>query len=360
MKVEGRREGRGLSRRLGFTVAAAALLWLCTFLGAFPAGAAEVRNVEIKKAGHRLLFTYDLEGEEREELVSVFVTVGDRTYPAKQLHLEGDLGRVRPGKNRRIAWNVLVDFPQGVYQPVSVEIYSGLPRIVNSIGMTLVLVPAGTATTGSPTDEQGRLTDEMRQRTRLHRPFYLQTTEVTQGQWRRVMGNESAHFRSCGDACPADQVSWTDAQEFIRRLNALEGTENYRLPTETEWEYAARAGTTTAYYWGRSPDCSRANYGNSLWASDCLGVNPGKTKPVCSYRPNAWGLYDMTGNVWEWVESDEAAREGLFHIQRGGAWDSDANACRVAFRAKGLPEARRGHMKLAPGNIGFRVARTVE
>ena len=354
------RNGKWRGGRKGFAITAAALFWFCLLMAALPAGAAEVKNIEIKKVDNRLLFTYDLEGEEQSALVSVFVTVGDRTYPAKHLHLEGDVGRVRLGKNRRVTWYVINDFPQGVYQPVSVEIFSGLPKIVNSLGMTLVLVPAGTATTGSPADEQGRLTDEMQQRTRLHRPFYLQTTEVTQEQWRRVMGNNPAHFRACGDTCPADQVSWPEAQEFIRRLNALEGTKNYRLPTETEWEYAARAGSATAYYWGRSSDCSRANYGQSLWASDCLGINPGKTKPVGSYRPNAWGLYDLTGNVWEWVDSDEAAREGLFRIQRGGAWDSDAKTCRIAFRAKGLPEARRGHMKLAPGNIGFRVARTVE
>jgi len=337
-----------------------AALWFCLVIAALPAAAAEVKNVAISKVENRLLFSYDLEGEENEASVSVFVTVGDKTYPARQLHLEGDLGRVRPGRNRRVIWHVLHDFPQGVYQPVSVEIFSGLPKIVNTIGMTLALIPAGTATLGSPVDEQGRQTDEMQQRAAVGRSFYLQTTEVTQEQWRRVMGANPSHFRSCGDNCPVDQVSWDEVREFIRRLNAREGTKNYRLPTETEWEYAARSGTATAYSWGPAPDCSRANFGNSLWGSECLGVNPGKTRPVGSFRPNAWGLYDMTGNVWEWVDSDDAVRAGLFRIQRGGAWDSDAQACRIAFRAKGLPDAKRGHLKLNPGNLGFRVARTAE
>ena len=350
-------DGRRAFRR-AFMSAAALLCWLMSSM--LPAAAAEVKNVEIQKVENRLMFTYDLEGEEKDATVSVFVTVGDKTYPARQLHLEGDLGKVRIGRNRRVIWYVLNDFPQGVYQPVSVEIISGLPKIVNSLGMTLALIPAGTVTLGSPIDEQGRQTDEMQQRAAVNRPFYLQTTEVTQEQWRRVMGANPAHFNRCGDNCPVDQVSWHEVQEFLRRLNALEGTRSYRLPTETEWEYAARAGTATTYYWGNAADCSRANFGNSLWGSECLGVNPGKTRPVGSYRPNAWGLYDMTGNVWEWVDSPEAVREGLFRIQRGGAWDSDAKTCRLAFRAKALPEARRGHLKLNAGNLGFRVARTAE
>ncbi len=347
-----------------------------------PLEAAEVKNIVIQKVENRLLFTYDLEGEESTALVSVYVTVGDKTYPAKSLHLEGDLGKVRPGRNRRVVWSVLSDFPKGVYQEVSVEISAGMPGMVNNIGMSFVLLPAGSVVMGSPADEPGRNTDEMQERVIISRAFYLQTTEVTQGQWQRVMGTNPSHFRACGEDCPVEQITWHDAQAFIGKLNALEGTNRYRLPTEGEWEYAARAGTVTAYYWGNRPDCSRANYGNSLWGSECKGANPGKTLKVGSFRSNPWGLYDMAGNVWEWVDNwygpynsrqtvhPAGSRSGVFRIQRGGAWDSDAAACRTALRVKALPDVNLGHLKLTAGNLGhlkltagnlgFRVARTAE
>jgi len=347
------------------------MLALMLYARVLPLEAAEVKNIVIQKVESRLLFTYDLEGEESTALVSVYVTVGDKTYPAKSLHLEGDLGKVRPGRNRRVVWSVLSDFPGGVYQAVSVEISAGMPSIINNIGMTFVLLPAGSVLMGSPADEPGRNTDEMQERVTI-RAFYLQTTEVTQGQWKRVMGTNPSRFSDCGEDCPVEQVTWYDAQAFIRKLNALEGTNRYRLPTEGEWEYGARAGTATAYYWGNGPDCSRANYGNSLWGSECKGVNPGKTLKVGSFRPNAWGLYDMTGNVWEWVDNwygpynsiritDPAvSRSGVFRVQRGGSWDSDAAACRTALRVKALPDVRLGHLKLNAGNLGFRLARTAE
>jgi len=337
-----------------------------------PLEAAEVKNIVIQKVENRLLFTYDLEGEEDVAIVSVYVTVGDKTYPAKSLRLEGDLGKVRPGRNRRVVWYVLSDFPGGVYQPVSVEIFTGLQKIINNIGMTFLLLPAGSVVMGSPADEPGRNTDEMQERVTISRAFYLQTTEVTQGQWKRVMGTNPSRFSDCGEDCPVEQVSWYDTQAFIRKLNDLEGTNRYRLPTEAEWEYAARAGTATAYFWGKAPDCSRANYGNSLWGSECKGANPGKTAKVGSFRPNTWGLYDMVGNVWEWVDNwygpynssqitnPDVPRSGVFQVQRGGAWDSDAAACRTALRVKALPEVKLGHLKLNPGNLGFRLARTAE
>jgi formylglycine-generating enzyme required for sulfatase activity len=337
-----------------------------------PLEAAEVKNIVIQKVENRLLFTYDLEGEEDVATVSVYVTVGDKTYPAKSLRLEGDLGKVRPGRNRRIVWYVLNDFPGGVNQPVSVEIFTGLQKIINNIGMTFLLLPAGSVVMGSPADEPGRNTDEMQERVTISRAFYLQTTEVTQGQWKRVMGTNPSRFSDCGEDCPVEQVSWHDTQAFIRKLNDLEGTNRYRLPTEAEWEYAARAGTATAYFWGKAPDCSRANYGNSLWGSECKGANPGKTVKVGSFRPNTWGLYDMAGNVWEWVDNwygpynssqitnPDVPRSGVFQVQRGGAWDSDAAACRTALRVKALPEVKLGHLKLNPGNLGFRLARTAE
>ncbi len=175
--------------------------------------------------------------------------------------------------------------------------------IVNSLGMKFVLIPAGNFTMGSPSDEQGRDSDERQHKVTLTKGFYMQTTEVTQGQWRAVMGNNPSNFK--GDNRPVEMVSWNNCREFIKRLNRKESTDKYRLPTEAEWEYACRAGTTTAYSWGNSADCSKAMYENDVgsnknkcvnYVRDC-GLTSDSTAPVMSYPPNAWGLYDMHGNV---------------------------------------------------------------
>ena len=119
-------------------------------------------------------------------------------------------------------------------------------RITNSLGMEFVLIKPGKFLMGSPEDEPGRYTGEKQHRVNLTKPFYLQTTEVTQGQWQALMGKNPSSHKRCGDSCPVEQVSWEDAQRFIQKLNQKEGTDKYRLPTEAEWEYACRAGSTTA------------------------------------------------------------------------------------------------------------------
>ena len=119
-----------------------------------------------------------------------------------------------------------------------------MKSFTNSIGMTFVLIPAGTFQMGSPAGEAERDDDERQHKVTISRPFYLQTTEVTQGQWQKVMGSNPAHFNTCGKDCPVEKVSWDDAQEFIRKLNQMEKTDTYRLPTEAEWEWACRAKST--------------------------------------------------------------------------------------------------------------------
>ncbi|KPA19272.1 Sulphatase-modifying factor domain protein, partial [Candidatus Magnetomorum sp. HK-1] len=129
---------------------------------------------------------------------------------------------------------------------------SSIPQtITNSIGMTFVLIPAGVFMMGSPEDEPERLDREVLHEVTLTQPYYMQTTQVTQGQWETVMGNNPSYFKDGGHNCPVEQVSWEDAQEFIKQLNTLEGTEKYRLPGEAEWEYACRAGTSGPFYFGK-------------------------------------------------------------------------------------------------------------
>jgi formylglycine-generating enzyme required for sulfatase activity len=185
--------------------------------------------------------------------------------------------------------------------------------------------------------------------------FYLQRTEVTQAQWRAVMGSNPSAWPTCGDACPVDGVSWHDVQEFLAILNASDPGARYRLPTEAEWEYAARAGTTGDY--GGS-----GALGAMGWIFDNSGQRP---HPVAGKQANAWGLYDMHGNVWEWVEdwydggyyaASPAAdppgpASGSYGVVRGGAWSSEPFSARSARRS--FPERA-----LRSNTTGFRVART--
>ncbi len=234
----------------------------------------------------------------------------------------------------------------------------------NSIGMTFVQIPAGTFMMGSPSSESGRDNDENQHRVTLTQPFYLQTTEVTQGQWKAIMGSNPSYFDSCGNDCPVEQVSWNDCQEFIRKLNQREGNGTYRLPTEAEWEYACRAGTTTPFNTGNCLSANEANYdGNYPYMGCSRGQYRKKTVSVGSFSPNAWGLYDMHGNVWEWcqdwkgdypggsVTDPEGPSSGQYPVIRGGSWSHNAGNCRSADRNISTPDYRSRFN-------GFRVAWT--
>ncbi len=165
---------------------------------------------------------------------------------------------------------------------------------VNSIGMAFARIPAGTFLMG---DIQGvGYGDELPvHEVTLTKDFYIGKYEVTQAQWEAVMGNNPSWFSSCGGDCPVEWVSWEEAQAFVEALNALEGTTAYRLPTEAEWEYAARAGTTTSYAFG--DDENRLD--DYAWTRDNSGR---RTQPVGQKKPNLWGLYDIHGNMFEWVQ----------------------------------------------------------
>jgi len=249
-------------------------------------------------------------------------------------------------------------------QPVSVS--AGELTMSNSLGMSFVMIPAGSFTMGSPVDEYGRAETETRHRVTITKPFYLQTTEVTVGQWRRIMGRRWFGDVKWPEDRPIAKVSWYDVQRFIKKLNTKnEGY--YRLPTEAEWEYAARAGSETAYAWGDMVDCSRALYGHSRKGNNgCGDYNASKglrnemPAPAKNYPPNKWGLYDMHGNVWEWcldiftdyprdsVVDPCPTGSGTMRVRRGGSWFSPGYACRSANRAYGHPASR------LP-NTGFRL-----
>ena len=209
----------------------------------------------------------------------------------------------------------------------------------NSIGMDFVLIPAGSFDMESPSGEDGRASDESPvHKVKIPDSFYMGKYEVTQKQWREVMGDNPSYFK--GDDLPVEKVSWNDAQDFIKKLNQKEGENEYRLPSEAEWEYAARAGTTTQYSFG--DDVSKLN--EYAWYRDNSGS---KTHPVGQKKPNFWGLYDMHGNVWEWVQDkrhgdyDGAPTDGSawesgrssYRVFRGGSWSSTTHDCRSASRS---------------------------
>lgn len=251
--------------------------------------------------------------------------------------------------------------------------------------MKLVLIPKGTFQMGSPPGEEGSQDDERQHEVTLTQDYYLGAFEVTQAQYEKVMGNNPSWFQ--GDRVaqripakkhpqtgrtiederiipvdfsnhPVERVSWEDAVEFCKKLSKLPEEKAagrvYRLPTEAEWEYACRAGSKTAYSFGESAESP----GDYAW----FGRNSNnQTRPVGEKKPNAWGLYDMHGNVWEWcsdwydkypkgaVSDPTGPREVSSRVYRGGSWDFVAADCRSAVRFRVYPSGR-------GNNGGFRLA----
>ena len=249
-----------------------------------------------------------------------------------------------------------------------------------AIEMELIGIPAGTVTMGSPADEKNRFEDEEQVSVTLTQSFELGKTEVTQGQWKEVMGTEpwdGQKYVKADKDCPATYVNWGDATEFCKKLTAIErksgklkADEEYRLPTEAEWEYACRAGTETAFSFG-DDESKLGEYG--WWGGfDLAALTKGEVKAgggnaareqyahtVGTKKPNPWGLHDMHGNVAEWCSDwygDSLAggtdpvgpEEGSSRVFRGGGWWPDPGFCRSARRVN-LPSDRRSF-------LGFRVA----
>ena len=241
---------------------------------------------------------------------------------------------------------------------------------VNSVGMKFALIRPGSFMMGGSPHEIGQDPDEQPQHlVQISKPFYMQITEVTQQQWVAVMGDNPSFFTDCGGDCPVEQVSWEDCQRFIRTLNEREKKDRYRLPTEAEWEYACRGGTTTAFAFGDTLSADQANYdGNYPYSLSSLGVDssPGayrrKTVKVGRFPPNAWGLRDMHGNVWEWCQDwygnyqaqavidPTGPVSGSCKVIRGGGWNYFGRLCRSSFRSNNLPT-------FVHGSVGFRVVR---
>jgi formylglycine-generating enzyme required for sulfatase activity len=249
----------------------------------------------------------------------------------------------------------------------------------NDLGMGFLLVPAGTFAMGSPRAETGRLDDEAQHPVVLSRPFYVQATEVTNGQFRAWRAeHKSGRFGGVSleaDHLPAVRVGHEEARGFAAWLSERDGRD-YRLPTEAEWEYAARAGAVSRFVWGddETQAAKFANTGDrtlseafSAWPLPIFDVSDGHATgaQVGSYAPNAWGLYDMAGNAWEWcadwyaryesaaARDPKGAAEGTERVIRGGSWTDEPASLRVAYRYHAAPD-------LEADNVGFRLVVPVE
>ena len=219
------------------------------------------------------------------------------------------------------------------------------------VELRMSFIPPGSFLMGSPESETGRSGDERQHLVTLTRGFWLGTSPVTQAQWRAVMGTEPSHFK--GDELPVENVSWDDARTFCAAVQEQTGRA-VRLPTEAEWEYAARAGTTTPFYWGTELNGGQANCdGNAPYGTAATGPCPLETTPVGTYAdvsPHPWDLADVAGNVWEWCSDRAGSYPGDAAVDpvgpesdsnrviRGGSWNHPARRCRAAYRFGNTPE----------------------
>ena len=312
-----------------------------------------VSNVDAYQEGKNIIITYDI--DKAGSVGDVYCsTDGGRTWGVPLRQVTGDVNKLVAAGSHRIVWDVLSEREKlaGANICFKVEVNSG-KFTVRGVSFEMVRVEGGTFRMGA-TSEQG--SDVWDNEKPVHSVtlsgYYIGKTEVTQALWKAVMGSNPSYFE--GDNLPVEQVSWYDCQEFIHKLNALTG-QHFRLPTEAEWEFACRGGNNSRGYY----KYSGSNYIDIVAWYD--GNSGKKTHSVATKSPNELGIYDMSGNVWEWCSdwfgnyssgaqtNPAGPLSGSFRVCRGGSWRYDVGRCRSSNR-NGIGPADRIDY------LGFRLA----
>ena len=321
------------------------LLYICILVLSAMSMMAEnyASNARAEQVERTMVITYDLSKTANVRLL-VSTNMSNDFKEVKKV--TGAVGKnVQAGANRQITWNVLEEYDRFVADGVrfKVEAYGADTQTftVNGVSFTMIGVKGGTFTMGA-TSEQGTSEPwdhEYPTHSVTLSNFAIGETEVTQELWRAVMGSNPSRFS--GTNLPVEQVSWNDCQTFITKLNQLTG-KNFRLPTEAEWEYAARGGNKS-----KGDKYAGSNtLGDVAWYE---GNGSGRTHPVKQKQANELGLYDMSGNVWEWCQdwfgtysssaqtNPTGPASGSNRVRRGGSWYYNARYCRVSFRYNNTP-----------------------
>lgn len=275
----------------------------------------------------------------------------DDLLPAKSVP-EVQLGVLASGSEEALERQMLLARKTGLNPTVKTK----------ACGIILSLIPPGTFQMGSSKWEKDRDNDEDLHSVTISRPFYMGKFEITQEEWTKVMGSNPSKFQTKSGTSPVEMVSWNDCVEFCKKLCIMEkvpeGT--YRLPTEAEWEYACRAGTETAFCYGKKLSSDMAHFDQMPYVGNTSTLSVGR------FLPNAWGLHDMHGNVYEWCEDwfgsysgansvdPKGPRGGVQKVSRGGGWGIQASYCRSANRCA---DAKPGHKMFA---LGFRIVRELQ
>ena len=326
------------------------------------AGAQTVTNVVARQVGNTVEVTYDL--DKAAEVSLLLSQDGGTNYAATPKSMTGDVGKGVTAGHKKIIWNLLNDrsdwdIARARFKVIA-EVQSKLTFTVNGVSFTMIAVEGGTFKMGA-TYEQGKdaESDEKPTHSVTLSDYYIGQTEVTQALWRAVMGttvqqqrdkaNTSWSIYGEGDNYPMYYINWEECQTFVQKLNSLLssqlGGRRFALPTEAQWEYAARGGKKSNGY-----KYSGSNtIGNVAWYTDNSGSS---THPVGQKSPNELGLYDMSGNVWEWCQdwycsytsssqsNPQGASSGRSRVDRGGSWYNFARYCRVSGRHGNTPTYR--------------------
>jgi formylglycine-generating enzyme required for sulfatase activity len=302
----------------------------------FSIQAQKVSNIRAEQRGQEIVVLYTLETTSPCEVSLLLSQDNGVTWSDPLKNVSGAVGKSITAGEKQIIWKVLEEREQLVGDKIKFKVFASGKK---SFEPEMVFVEGGTFQMGSNSGEP----DEKPVHNVTISSFNIGKYEVTQAQWKEVMGNNPSYFKDC-DRCPIEQVSWNEVQLYIQKLNSLTG-KNYRLPTEAEWEYAAKGGKDSkGYTYSGSDDMNTV-----AWYYENSG---GKTHTVGTRQPNELGIFDLTGNVWEWCSdwynrynnigetNPKGASDGAFNVLRGGSWYGDDNECRISFRSWSNPVNR--------------------